>query len=140
MNRHQWLRRDTASSGMTLLEVLIATMLLAVVAAVVFTGFAVGLRAASLASSMNTATGLAEEALARISASPCGSSFKEQIPEQPEDPRLSKYRREVTARRIPGGNLWELTATVYWTQERRERSVTLTTMRYVSRACEFVGQ
>jgi prepilin-type N-terminal cleavage/methylation domain-containing protein len=133
-----WQRLSTR--GMTILEVLMATMLLAVVAAVVFTAFGLGLRAAALAAGMNTATSLAEEALARMTASPCGSSFRQTIPPQPEDPRLARYRREVTARRLPGANLWELTATVYWVQERRERSVTLTTLRYISSACEFVGQ
>jgi type II secretory pathway pseudopilin PulG len=123
---------------MTLLEVLIATMLLAIVAVVVFASFAIGLRAAALAGSMNTATGLAEEALATLTASPCGSSFTA-APPQPGG-ELARYHREVSARRIGPGNLWELTATVSWTQERRTRSVTLTTLRHVSAACDFVGQ
>jgi hypothetical protein len=49
-------------------------------------------------------------------------------------------RRHVTVRPAPGQNLWELSATISWVQERKERSVTLTTLRYVSAACAFVGQ
>ena len=124
--------------GMTLLEVLIATMLLAVVAVVVFASFAIGLRAAGLAARMNTATGLAEEALATLTASPCGSSFNAQVPADPGGD-LSRYHRDVSARQLDG-NLWELSATVSWTQERRVRFVTLTTLRHVSAACEFVGR
>jgi prepilin-type N-terminal cleavage/methylation domain-containing protein len=126
-------------SGMTLLEVLIATMLLGIVAVVVFASFAIGLRAASLAGRMNTATGIAEEALATLAASPCGSSFTAQVPADPGGD-LSRFHREVSARRVGQGSLWELTATVSWSQERRTRSVTLTTLRHVSAACEFVGR
>lgn len=129
---------ETRERGMTLLEVLIATMLLAVVAVVVFASFAIGLRAAALAARMNTATGLAEEALATLTASPCGSSFTTQVPADAGGD-LSRYQRDVAARRV-GDNLWELSATVSWTQERRVRSVTLTTLRHVSAACEFVGR
>ncbi len=131
--------RARSECGMTLLEVLIATMLLAIVAVVVFASFAIGLRAAALAGRMNTATGLAEEALATLTASPCGSSFNASVPADPGGD-LSRYQREVSARRVGQGNLWELTATVSWTQERRVRSVTLTTLRHVSAACEFVGR
>jgi prepilin-type N-terminal cleavage/methylation domain-containing protein len=129
---------DTRERGMTLLEVLIATMLLAVVAVVVFASFAIGLRAAALAARMNTATGLAEEALAMLTASPCGSSFSTQVPADAGGD-LSRYQRDVSARRV-GDNLWELSATVSWAQERRVRSVTLTTLRHISAACEFVGR
>jgi type II secretory pathway pseudopilin PulG len=126
--------------GLTILEVVVATMLLGAVATMLFAAFSVGLRAASLASSMNTATSLAEEAMVRAAASPCGASFKQVIPPEPEEPRLARYRREVSVRPVAGARLWEITATVSWTQERRQRSVTLTTLRYISTACEFVGQ
>jgi prepilin-type N-terminal cleavage/methylation domain-containing protein len=130
------LRRE---SGMTLLEVLIASLLLAIVAVVVFASFAIGLRAATLAGRMNTATGIAEETLATLTASPCGASFTADVPADPGGD-LSRYRREVSARRIGPGNLWELSATVSWSQERRTRSVTLTTLRHISAACDFVGR
>ncbi|MBM3122937.1 MAG: type II secretion system protein [Chloroflexi bacterium] len=126
--------------GTTILEVLIATMLLGVVAVIVFSSFGVGLLAASLAGGMNTATSIAEETLARLTAAPCGSSFQQATAPVPEDPRLARYRREVSVQRRPGANLWELTVTVTWTQERRERSVTLATLRHISAACEFVDQ
>ncbi len=125
---------------MTILEVLIATMLLGVVAVIIFTAFAIGLRAAALAGSMNTATGLAEEALATLTAAPCGSSFRDTIPEEVGGDRLIRYRREVSVHRASGKNLWELSATVTWTQERQQRSVTLSTLRHISAACEFVGK
>ncbi|MDR7485182.1 MAG: hypothetical protein QN187_07605 [Armatimonadota bacterium] len=125
---------------MTVLEVLIATMLVGVVAIIVFSAFGIGLRAASLAGGMNTATSIAEETLATLTAAPCGSSFWQTIPPEPEDPRLARYRREVRVERRPGTNLWELTVTVTWTQERAQRSVTLSTLRYISTACAFVGQ
>ena|GEM_PF-6613214 len=130
----------SAQQGMTLLEILIATMLLGVVAIVVFTAFGVGLRAASLARGMNTAVSLAEETLTTLTASPCGTSFHAPVAPQIEDPRLAAYRRDAIVQRAPGRNLWELGVTVTWTQERMQRSVTLTTLRHISAACEFVGQ
>lgn len=125
---------------MTILEVLLATLLLAVVAIIVFSAFGIGLRAAALAGGMNTATSLAEETLATLTAAPCGSSFRGPIPEEVPGDRPIRYRREVSVHRARGNNLWEISATVTWTQERRQRSVTLTTLRYISAACEFVGQ
>ncbi len=130
----------TTQRGMTILEVLIATMLLAVVAIVIFAAFGIGLRAAALAGGMNTATGLAEEALTQLTASTCGSSFRTAAVPEPVGEGLARFRREVASRQRGSSALWELTATVSWTQERRERSVTLTTLRYVSVACEFVGR
>ncbi|MGQ0569658.1 MAG: type IV pilus modification PilV family protein [Armatimonadota bacterium] len=126
--------------GMTILEILIATMLLAVVAVIIFSAFGIGLRAAALANGMSTATGLAEETLATLTASPCGSSFRLPVRPEPEREGLSRYRREANVRPAPGKNMWELSVTVYWKQERAERSVTLTTLRYISEACAFVGQ
>ncbi len=126
--------------GMTILEVLIATMLLGVVAIVVFSAFGVGLRAAALAGGMSTATALAEETLATLTAAPCGSSFHTSIPQDAGGDRPIRYRREVSVHRARGNNLWELSATVTWTQERQQRSVTLSTLRHISAACEFVGQ
>ncbi len=126
--------------GMTLLEVLIATMLLGVVALLIFTAFAIGLRAAALAGGMNTATGLAEETLATLTAAPCGSSFRQSLPAAVEGEHRYQYIRETSVRPAPGKNMWELSATISWVQERQQRSVTLTTLRYISTACEFVGQ
>ena len=134
--------------GTTILEALIATMVLSVVAVGIFTAFAIGLRAASLAGSMSTATGMAEEALARLTASPCGASFQSGLAAAGADPAAdatpasavrSRFHRETSARPVAGTGLWELTATVSWTQERRERRVTLVTLRHVSAACEMAG-
>ncbi len=126
------------SQGMTLLEVLVATMLLGVAAVLVFSAFAVAWRAAALAPGLHTATGLAEEALATLAASPCGSSFQARIPPDVEVRGL-RFHRQTTAQRV-GPRLWELTVHVTWTQARRERTVTLRTLRHVSMACDFVGQ
>ncbi|MGQ0549871.1 MAG: type IV pilus modification PilV family protein [Armatimonadota bacterium] len=133
-------RGGTDQQGMTLLEVLIATMLLGVVAMIIFTAFGIGLRAAALAGGMNTATGLAEETLATLTAAPCGSSFRQNLPTEVEGQHRYRYTRQVLARPAPGKNMWELSATISWVQERQQRSVTLTTLRYISIACEFVGQ
>jgi len=133
-------RGGSDQQGMTLLEVLIATMLLGVVAMIIFTAFGIGLRAAALAGGMNTATGLAEETLATLTAAPCGSSFRQSLPTEVEGQHRYRYTREVSARPAPGKNVWELSATISWVQERQQRSVTLTTLRYISNACEFVGQ
>jgi type II secretory pathway pseudopilin PulG len=137
--------RLRTAQGMTILEVLVATMVLAVVSFVIFSAFAIGLRATALASSMQTATGLAEEALARVTASPCGTSFRlasqlSQPPDPAQDPRLARFDRAVTVRPAGRTGLYEITATVTWTQERARRQVTLTTWRHVSAACAFVGQ
>ncbi|MDR7483059.1 MAG: hypothetical protein QN183_13475 [Armatimonadota bacterium] len=123
---------------MTLLEVLVATLLLGVAAVLVFSAFAVALRAAALASGLNTATGLAEEALATLSAAPCGSSFQAAIPAEVEVRGL-RFHRQTSVQRV-GPRLWELTVNVTWTQARRARTVTLGTLRHVSAACDFVGQ
>jgi prepilin-type N-terminal cleavage/methylation domain-containing protein len=137
------MNRERPQHGMTILEVLVATMVLAVVSFVIFSAFAIGLRATALAGGMQTATGLAEESLARVAASPCGSSFRlasSQPVEGVQDPRLARFERAVTVRPAGRPGLYEITATVTWTQERGRRNVTLTTWRYLSTACAFVGQ
>ena len=133
-------RHRSCEHGLTLLEVVIATMLLGVVAIIIFTAFGIGLRAAALAGGMNTATGLAEETLATLTAAPCGSSFRQTLPTEVEGQHRYRYTREVFARPASGKNMWELSTTISWVQERQQRSVTLTTLRYISTACEFVGQ
>lgn len=125
---------------MTLMEVLVAMMVLSVVAIAIFSAFAIGLRAAALAAGMNTATGIAEETLALLTASPCGSSFTLPISPTPDDERLARYRRDVSVRQVSKAGLWELSVTVSWTQARMPRSVTLTTMRHISAACAYTGQ
>jgi hypothetical protein len=139
------MHRVRGADGMTILEVLVATMVLAVVSFVIFSAFAIGLRATALAAGMQTATGLAEESLARVAASPCGTSFRLASEEsQPIDasrrPGLARFERAVTVRAAGQQGLYEITATVAWTQERARRNVTLTTWRHVSAACAFVGQ
>jgi len=123
--------------GATILEVLVAIMLLGVLTLVVFAAFSIGMRATSLASGLEIAVGLAEEGIARLTDSPCGG-----FPEAAEALRSgapgARYHREAEVRLTPE-NLWEVTVTVSWAQERRQRSIALTTLRHVSRACEIVG-
>jgi type II secretory pathway pseudopilin PulG len=123
--------------GMTLLEVLIATMMLAAIALIVFSAFAIGIRAAVLAAGMNTAAGLAEEALAALTALPCGTSFRAAPAAQ--DGAASAYAREGGARRVSAQGLWELHSTVSWTQGRQPRTLTLVTLRHVSSACRWAA-
>lgn len=125
--------------GMTILEVLLATALLGAIAVTVFSAFLIGLRAAALAGGMNTAAGLAQEALATATASSCGSSMPMDDAVEPEDRRLGRYHREVTLAQVPDTNLWEWTVRISWTQERRLRTVTLKTFRYVSAACRYLS-
>jgi len=133
-------RQRASTTGLTIIEVLMSLVLLSVVALVVFAAFGLGLRATALAGNMQTATSIAEEALARLAVSPCGSSFESDLPPLADRPDLARYRRDVHAARVPGGDLWTLTVTVSWTQELAARSVTLTTLRHVSAACAAVGQ
>ncbi len=130
---------DHAVHGMTILEVLVATLLISVLALIIFSSFGIGLRAASLASRMSTATSLAEDALTRATADPCGASMRAAAQSGVGEPPAG-YQREITVRQVVPPNLWEISATVTWTQERQQRSVTLTTYRYISQACGFVGQ
>jgi hypothetical protein len=58
--------------------------------------------------------------------------------EVPGDGRI-RDRREVSVHRARGNNPSEISA-MTWTQERRQRSVSLTSTRHVSAACELVGQ
>jgi prepilin-type N-terminal cleavage/methylation domain-containing protein len=121
--------------GATLLEVLVATMLLAVAAAMVFTAFGVSLRSAALADGLNRAVGLAEETLAVLTAGPCRDPAMVADPARlpPVPPR---YRREVLVRPLPGERRRAVTVTVRWTQAGRSRLVTLRTVRTLSRLCE----
>ena len=125
--------------GMTILEVLVATLLISVLALIIFSSFGIGLRAASLASRMSAATSLAEDALTRATADPCGSSMRAAAQSGVGEPPPG-FQRDITVRQVTPPNLWEISATVTWTQERVQRSVTLTTYRYISQACAFVGQ
>ena len=124
--------------GVTILEVLVAIGLLGMMTVGVFTAFSVGLRAVSLASGMETAVSLAEEGLTALGSPPCGSAFQGPVGVLSELPTSARYQRELEAARV-GEGLWELIGRVSWTQERRKRTITLATLRYVSKACEIVA-
>ncbi len=120
--------------GITILEVLLATMLLGVTAIIVFSAFGIGLRAATLAGAMNTATTLAQDGLAAAGDSPCGHPSR-LFNARRLDEGLGRYRREVSVHSWNDAGPWELTATVTWKRGGRSHSVTLKTLRYISAAC-----
>jgi len=124
--------------GMTILEVMIATMLLGITAVTISSAFALGLRAAGLASGLQTAASFAEEAITGLAAAPCGSSLRAAFPAEVAARGLQFHQETFVIQVEP--RLWDLAATVTWTQERRLRSVTLRTLRYISAACEFTRQ
>lgn len=126
--------------GASMLEVLVGVMLVAVLAVMIFTAFAIGLRAAAFAQGVNTALGLAEEALTAVAVSSCNPSVKTGQTSETLSPPLTQYQREVIARPLPGPRQWEVSVNVTWRQRRQRHSVSLTTYRFVSRACEIVGQ
>lgn len=132
--------RRRASAGMSVLEVLIATALLGVLALVISAAFVIGLRGWSLAARMNTALNLAEESLTKASASPCGELLHSAVQVQPDDNQFKGYRYSVDVSPIPGLSLLALRTSVTWQQERRQRTVTLTTQRHISAGCELVGR
>jgi hypothetical protein len=124
--------------GVTILEVLLAAMLLGLTAVVIFSAFALGVRAAALASGLQTAASIAEETLTGLAAAPCGSSLRTFVPTEVMV-RGVQFHQDAFVTPL-GPRLWDLAATVSWTQERRQRSVTLRTVRYISAACEFDGR
>lgn len=129
-----------AQQGTSLLEVLLGALLVAVLGLLIFTSFAIGLRAAALAGGMDTALGAAEEALTRIPPPPCGA-FPAGGPDANSLPVLPKrYQRDIVTRMLPGARQWELSVQVSWRHERGQHSVRLMTYRYISLACEFVGE
>jgi hypothetical protein len=96
---------------------------------------------------MNTATGLAQEALAGLTALPCGGSFRaaSALPDRGARPEHasgvdmpSGYAGEAGARPASAPGLWELHSTISWVQGR-QRAVTLVTMRHVSAACRWAA-
>jgi Tfp pilus assembly protein PilV len=133
-------RPDSTEGGLTLIEVLIAAVLLGMVALVVFTTFGLGLRAAWMAQELETASSLAEEALLHRTAEPCGGSLRRADLPEIAAALAHRYRREVEVARLGPGDLWEIRSTVTWTRSGREHHLTLVTRRHVSAACAFAGQ
>ena len=129
----------TGSAGLSILEVLVGTMLLAVVALLIFTAFAVGVRALALAGGLSTALGVAEETLAAVQPDPCAPPSAAALPPQVLAGR-DTYRRAVTITPLPAPGQWQIAVTVRWTQDRRERSVSLASIRYIPRACDVAAR
>lgn len=126
--------------GTSILEALIATMLVAVLAAMIFTSFIIGSRAAVFAERMNTALGLAEEGLTSAVVAPCRPPLSPEHAVSKLPPPPARYRREVSAEPPRGSGPWRVTVNVTWTQRPRTHAVTLATYHYISRACEITGQ
>ena len=131
--------RTTGSAGFSILEVLVGTMLLAVVALLIFTAFAIGVRALALAGGMSTALGVAEETLAALQPDPCAPPSAASLPPQVLAGR-DTYRRMVTIAPLSAPGQWEVAVTVRWTQDRRERRVSLASIRYIPRACDVAAR
>jgi len=130
------MRMRRTAPGFSILEVLIGTALLAVVALAIFTAFAIGVRALALAGGMNAALGIGEQTLAALAAGRCRAP--DDIP-PPADPPGTRYRREVAVIPRPEPGQWEITATVTWVQGRQRRSISLATLTYLPRVCEWVA-
>jgi type II secretory pathway pseudopilin PulG len=133
-------RPDSTEGGLTLIEVLIAAVLLGMVALVVFATFGLGLRAAWMAQELETASSLAEEALLHRIAEPCGASLRRaDLPELPAA-LAHRYRRQVEVTRLDTSGLWEIRSTVTWTRSGGAHRIALVTRRHVSAACALGGQ
>lgn len=132
-------RRLAAAHGLSVLEVLVAALVLGVLALMIFTAFAIGVRALALAGGMNVALGLAEETLAQATADPCAPPAEAST--LGEAPALGDFfRREVTVTPRPDARQWEVRVTVTWSQGRLRRTLSLATLHYVSAGCALVGR
>ncbi len=127
-----------AARGLSVLEVLVAALVLGVLALMIFTAFAIGVRALALAGGMNTALGLAEETLAVATADPCASpALTFALAEPP--PLPPPYERDLSVIPRPEPRQYEVRVTVQWTQGRLRRSLSLVTLHTVSAACAVAG-
>lgn len=107
--------------GAVLMEHLVAVAILGLVAVAAFNLLAVGTLAGVLARDQSQATYLAQRLLEEVKAA--GYEAATSLPRQPIDPaRFPGYEWQVDVlEREP--QLKEVSATVYWTGHRRERSV-----------------
>lgn len=115
--------------GFTLLEVVIAMMLWALVASMMFATYGVMLRSLLLSSRTVQAQGIAERAILTAQARPC-----EWVDRAPEPAIVMDegvpFERTITVEALPGGpDLWKFHAMVAWRQVGRRYQVQLLTHR-----------
>lgn len=132
------MHRRSPSGGFTLLEVVVAFVIMALVFGAVFQTFSVGLRNTQLAGDYATAVVHAESKLAQI-------GIEEPLEEGVKHGRFGRlYGWRQTVRPVPGpddtfaparpNRLYEITLTVFWGSGPDARDLTLQTMRMTGEA------
>ena len=123
--------RQRRRGGFTLIEVLAATLLIAIVLPSVMQGISVATRAATSARYRNEATTLAQEKLSEISTTNAWQSGNLSGDFSPDWPR---YQWAATVQAWPGdltgAGLQEIDLRVSWLDRDRQDSITLTTITY----------
>jgi general secretion pathway protein I len=121
----------STSHGFTLVEVLAALLLIAIVLPVVMQGISLGAQASSNARHRTEAAGLAESKLSELVATrewQMGNLTGDFAPDWPD------YRWEATVGAYVGDssgqNVQELGVRVYWLSRNQENSVSLSTLTY----------
>ena len=112
--------------GATLIEVLVAISLLAIVAAGIFSFYATGMFTRQHAATLAIATGLAQARMEQLTAHPYNTKAEGDDPGvDPASGPGYHWTAEITPA-APGLN--QGTVTVSWVQAGRQRRVTLTTL------------
>jgi type II secretion system protein I len=113
------------SGGFTLIEVLVALLLLAAVLPVVMGGMSLSLRAAEDSRSQAEASSLAQAKLAELQAE---NEWDLQKLSGDFGASHSQYRWTAQLTNFSGSTLQQLDVTVTWRQREREHSVVLSTI------------
>ncbi len=111
------------TSGLTLIEVLVAMAILSISAAAIFGLYSTGFLAGGMARRMSGAVALAQQRI-ESSRSPC--VIGDEGPEA-TDPAFPGYRWQTQTTEVQPG-LHEVTSTVTWQERGKDRSLTLTTL------------
>jgi general secretion pathway protein I len=117
--------------GFTLVEVLAATLLIAIVLPSIMEGVSVATRAATTARYRNEATTLAQEKLSEVLATNASQTGNLSGDFSPDWPR---YQWNATVQAwtgdLTGAGLQEIDVTVSWLDRGRQDSITLSTITY----------
>jgi len=119
-----WFKRD--ERGLTLVEILVAAVLLGFIAVGLFATFDVSARLAVAARQQTKAVNLAQGKLEELRAVPYGDLNS--IPPQPFEPAVNGFTYGVAVQETVHQTK-SVTVTVYYTVGNREKEVTLTTER-----------
>lgn len=117
------MKRHKNTSGVTLVEVLVALAILSIAAAAIFGLYSTGLLAGGMARRMSGAVALAQQRL-EASRSPC--VLGDEGPEA-TDPAFPGYRWQTKVTEVRPGQR-EVTATVTWQERGQDKSLSLTTL------------